>query len=420
MDYYNYLQNELLTAFGCTEPIAIAYASALCSKTLGEEPVKIHANLSANIIKNANSVKVPSTEGRKGIDISVVAGAFLGDSTKKLQVLENIDKTKLPEMDEKIGNNIVEVSLKKDVSNLYIEIFEEGVKNNSRVIIKDDHTNVILIEKNGKVIEKSNPKEEESDDIDFSVEKIYEFANNCDLNKINEVLDSQIKFNMEIARDGIYNNYGSNIGKLILNNSNNYNDKLVAYAAAGSDARMSGSEKPVVINSGSGNQGITVSVPIIIYARDNDYSEEKLKRALVFGNLLGLYMKSKIGKLSAYCGVVSASAASICGISYLKGDKLELIEDTLVNTLAVNSGLICDGAKPSCASKIASSLRNAFLGYEQAKTENSFEAGDGIVKKDVEESLEVIGNLARYGMKKTDEVILNEMIENREYLDEFK
>lgn len=420
MNYYTYLENELLTAFGCTEPIAIAYGSALCSEVLGEEPIKIYAKLSGNIIKNANSVKVPSTEGRKGIEISVVAGAFLGDASKKLQVLEDINKNRLDEMDQKILDGIANINLKEGASNLYIEIEMEGRENRARVVIEDAHTNVVLIEKNNEIIEKSENSKEEEEKIDFSVEKIYDFANNCDLDKLASILDKQIEYNMAIAEDGIENNYGSNIGKLILNNSSNYSDKLVAYASAGSDARMSGSEKPVVINSGSGNQGITVSVPIIIYARDKNLSEEKMKRALVFGNLLGLYMKDKIGKLSAYCGVVSASAASICGISYLKGDSLELIEEALVNILAVNSGLICDGAKPSCASKIASSLRNAFLGYEQAKTDNSFEAGDGIVKKDVEESLEVIGNLARYGMKKTDEVILNEMIENRDYLDEFK
>ncbi|MBU5669708.1 L-serine ammonia-lyase, iron-sulfur-dependent, subunit alpha [Peptoniphilus sp. MSJ-1] len=420
MDYYTYLENELITAFGCTEPIAIAYGSALCSEVLEEVPIKIYAKLSGNIIKNANSVKVPSTEGRKGIEISVVAGAFLGDASKKLQVLENIDKKELSEMDKKIEDGIVEISLKEGASNLYIEIEMKGIKNTSRIVIEDAHTNVVLIEKNGEVLEKSESSEEKEKTIDFSVEKIYDFANNCDLTKLDEILNRQIEYNIAIAEDGIENNYGSNIGKLILNSSNNYSDKLVAYASAGSDARMSGSEKPVVINSGSGNQGITVSVPIIIYAKDKNLSEEKLKRALVFGNLLGLYMKEKIGKLSAYCGVVSASAASICGISYLNGDDLETIEHALVNILAVNSGLICDGAKPSCASKIASSLRNAFLGYEQAKSENSFQAGDGIVKKDVEESLEVIGNLARYGMKKTDEVILNEMIEKRDYIDEFK
>lgn len=420
MNYYEFLEQELVPAYGCTEPIAIAYASSMATKTLEDEPEKIVANLSPNIIKNANSVKVPGTEGRKGIPISVVAGAFLGNADKKLEVLENIDKKRLPEMDKKIEDNILEVNLVKNVANLYIEIIAKKGDDYSKVVIEGGHTNITLIEKNGKVIFKKDSEEEQTQKIDFSIDKILDFADTCDIEKLKPIFDRQIKYNIEIAEEGLRNEYGSNIGKLVIKNAENlYTEKLVAYAAAGSDARMSGSDKPVVINSGSGNQGITVSVPVIVYARDNNISGDRLYRALVCANLIALYMKQGIGKLSAYCGAVSAAGGAVCGIAYLEKASKDIIEGTLVNTLATNSGIICDGAKASCASKIASSLRNAFLSYEQAKTQNTFKAGDGIVKPNIEDTLEVVSNIARYGMKKTDEVILSEMIEDRDYLDEF-
>lgn len=420
MNYYDFLEEELVVAYGCTEPIAIAYASAVAVKTLGEEPEKLIANLSSNMIKNANSVKVPSTDGRKGIPISVVAGAFLGDADRKLEVLEDIDKTRLSEMDDKIKNGVLDINLVRDVAILYIEIIAKSGKDQARVVIEDGHTNITLIEKNKKLLFQKKREETDTRTVDLSIEAIYEFANNCDLEKLKPILDRQINYNIDIAKEGLINDYGSNIGKLVNKNANTiYSEKLVANAAAASDARMSGSEKPVVINSGSGNQGITVSVPVIIFARDNNISDEKLYRALVFSNLIALYMKQGIGKLSAYCGVVSAAGAAACGIAYLKDDSKKVIAETLVNTLATNSGLICDGAKASCASKIASSLRNAFLSYDQAKTENTFESGDGIVKDEIEKTLDVVSHIAKYGMKKTDEVILSEMIENRDYLKEF-
>lgn len=281
----------------------------------------------------------------------------------------------------------------------------------SRVVVQGGHTNIILKEKNNEVIYEKGLESEDECKIDFSFEKIYDFAKTCDYSEIRDILDLEVEYNIAIAKDGIENSWGSNIGKLILNSCHdNSTEKLVAYAAAGSDARMAGSEKPVVINSGSGNQGITVSVPIILYAKDKGFSEDELYRALVFANLIGLYLKQGIGKLSAYCGVVSAASASVCGIGYLNNEPVEILKGILSNALAVNSGIICDGAKPSCAMKIASSLRNAFLAYEQAKTENSFEAGDGIVKATLDETIETVSNIARYGMKTTDEVILNEML----------
>lgn len=421
MDYIDCMKKELIPAFGCTEPIALAYAAAKGSEVLGEKPEKIIARLSGNMIKNANSVKVPGTDGRKGIKISLVAGTMYGNAEKELQVLEGIDKSKLDEADRLIENGIVEISLVPDVPNLYIEIEEIKGNNHSKVRVEKDHTNITLIEKNGKVIYENKYDPSKDEDVDFSFDKIYNFAKNSDYSDVLYILKEQVQYNMDIAKEGIENNWGSNIGSIVLEtNPDDFVERMVAYASAGSDARMSGCEKPVVINSGSGNQGITVAVPIVMFAEKNNYSDNELYRALIFANLIGLYLKQGIGKLSAYCGVVSASSASVAGIAFLENADEDIIKSTLVNALAVNSGLICDGAKPSCAMKIASSLRNAFLAYEQAKTENSFRSGDGIVKPTLEETIKTVSRIAKYGMKETDEVILNEMLGNEEYLKNYK
>lgn len=417
MNYKEFLKRELVPAFGCTEPIAIAYASAKAKEVLEEEPKKIKAILSGNIIKNANSVNVPGTNGRKGIEISIVAGAFLGNSSKELEVLESIDKNRLEECDRFIEDGIVEINLKPNISGLYIEIIMCGEKNNSKVIIEDAHTNITLIEKNGEVLFEKEALKSKSDTVDLDFMKIYEFAKYEDYSDIKEILKTQIDYNVKIAKEGLENDWGSNIGRIILDiNSSDYYEKLAAYAAAGSDARMSGCELPVVINSGSGNQGITVSIPVILYAKDNDFSEDEMYRALIFSNLISLYMKENIGKLSAYCGVVSASAAALAGISFLNNDDIEVIKGTISNALAVNSGMVCDGAKASCAMKIASSIRNASLAYRQSLENCNFKAGDGIVKSEIDDTIEVVGNIAKYGMKITDEVVLNEMLGNRDYI----
>lgn len=421
MNYKDYMKKELIPAFGCTEPIALAYAAAKASEVLGEKPEKIKSKLSGNMIKNAHSVKVPGTEGRKGIEISLVAGALYGDASKELQVLENMDKSRLSEADELIKNNMVDMELMPNVSNLYIEV--EAIKgdNSATVILEKDHTNIVKIIKNNEVIFEKAKENSEEKKVDFSFEKIYDFAKNEDYSDIKYILDNQINYNLAIAKEGIENSWGSNIGSIILKNSkDDFVEEMVAHASAGSDARMSGCEKPVVINSGSGNQGITVSVPIIMYAQNKNFSKDELYRALIFANLMGLYLKQGIGKLSAYCGVVSASSASVAGIAFLEKEDKEIIKETLSNALAGNSGLICDGAKPSCAMKIASSLRNAFLSYDQAKAGESFESGDGIVMDSLEETMQTVGRIARYGMKSTDEVILNEMLGNTDYIKEFE
>ncbi|OLR65092.1 serine dehydratase subunit alpha family protein [Peptoniphilus porci] len=412
MDYNNFLREKMVPAFGCTEPIALAYGASRARSILGEDPEKIIAKLSGNMIKNVNSVKVPGTDGRKGIEISLAAGAFLGDYNKKLEVLSSVDKSKLNMLDDLIKKGLVKIELVHEIKGLYIDIVMEKNGNKSRVIIKDYHTNIIYESINNKVLfENKNEDEKLESKIDLSFDKIYDFAKSGNYKSITDILDKEIEYNYDIAVEGIENPWGANIGKMILEDAkDNYNDKLVAYAAAGSDARMSGCEKPVVINSGSGNQGITVSVPIIIYAKDHSIERDKLYRSLIFANLIGLYIKEGIGELSAYCGVVSAAAASVCGIAFMKDEDKDLIKETLKNGLATNSGIICDGAKESCAIKIASSLKMSLFAYKQAKSGNSFKSGDGIVKDDVDDMIKTVGHIAKDGMRETDEVILKEMI----------
>lgn len=411
MNYIDFLKEELVPSFGCTEPIAIALAAAKAKEILGKNPDKIITNLSGNMIKNAHSVKVPGTDGRKGIEISVVAGALLGDPSKDLEVLANVDKSKLEHCDELIEDGFVEVNLVPDVTGLYIDIEMFSGDENAKVVVSDAHTNIVHIEKNGEVIFEKDVEDEEGRHIDLSFDKIYDFAKNEDYSEIKDILDTQIQYNLSIAKEGLENNWGSNIGSVILGmNSQDYFDKLAAYAAAGSDARMSGCEMPVVINSGSGNQGITTAVPVIVYAKDNNYSDEELYRALVFSNLMSLYIKERIGKLSAYCGVVSAASSAIAGVGFLAGDSKEVLEGTISNALATNSGMICDGAKPSCASKIASSIRSASVSYRQAQANKDFDSGDGIVKSNLDETIITVGNIAKCGMKTTDEVVLEEML----------
>lgn len=420
-DFKELIRKELIPAMGCTEPIAIAYAAAKAREILGSIPTKITANLSSNIIKNANSVTVPSTNGRKGIEISVVAGMLLGDANKELEVLADIDKSKLDLCDKFIDEGLVTVNLQANKVGLYIQIILENDTESSSVTIEDSHTNIIEIKKNEDILFEKEDENKEELKVDFSFDQIYNFAKTCDYSDIIDILDRQISYNEKISKEGIQNNWGSNIGKIILeNNPNNYYEKLAAYAAAGSDARMNGCELPVVINSGSGNQGITTSVPLILYARDYNLSDDSLYRALIFSNLISLYMKDQIGKLSAYCGVVSASSTVISSIAFINDEDKKIIEETITNALAGNSGIICDGAKSSCAMKIASSIRNATLAYQQSKSNNSFDVGDGIVKDSIDKTIDTVGKIAKYGMKKTDEVVLSEMIENYDYLKEFE
>ena len=414
-NYVRILNEELVPAMGCTEPIAIAYCAALMKEALGNIPNKIVINVSGNIIKNVKSVTVPNTLGLCGIDTACAIGIIAGDASKKLEVIANVTKEKALLIPDFIKNKDISINHAENDHTLYIEII--GYYNNeySKVIIEDAHTNVVLIEKNNEIIFKNDKevvrKKVELDHSLLNIEDIIKFADIVNIDDVKEKLDLQIKYNMAIAEEGLKNKYGANIGKTILKyTTGSVIDKMKAYAAAGSDARMNGCDMPVVINSGSGNQGITASVPVIVFAKENKLSDELLYRALVVSNLCTIHIKHSIGKLSAFCGVVIAGAGCGAGVAYLEGGKFREVAHTLVNALAIVSGVVCDGAKSSCAAKIVSSVEAGILGYYMFKDGNQFVSGDGIIKKGVENTIKAIGELARVGMCETDKEIIELMI----------
>ncbi len=420
MNYSSVLREELKPALGCTDPIALAFTSAKATEVLGKEPERIIARCSGNMIKNAKSVIVPGTKDQKGIEISCVLGAIAGNASKNLEVLSGITENEVERAKKLVAEGICDVELVPGVANLYIQIEVASGNEKAQVTLEGDYTNITEVQKNGKVIFHEDFEEDNYGIVDFSFDKIYDFAKTCHLDEVKDVLDRQIENNLAIAKEGMRKEYGSNIGRLHLKEDGDIENKVVAYAVAGVDARMAGSEMAVVINSGSGNQGITVSVPIIIYAKEKKTDDEKLYRALIFANLLGLYQKQGIGRMSAYCGGVSAGSAAIAGIAFMKDEPKEILAEIIVNALAGNSGLICDGAKASCAMKVKSSLDNAIMAYRQAKSGNSFKDGDGVVKKDVDETIKTIGHIGKYGMKETDVVILNEMLGNEAYIEKYR
>lgn len=416
-NYATILQKELIPAFGCTEPIALAYAAAKVTEVLGEVPEHLLVRASGNIIKNVKSVIVPGSGGERGIEISAALGAIAGDAAKKLEVLNGMDKQAVAKAKGKVAEGYVDVELVEGEANLYIEVKGTYGEDEAVVTLADSHTNIVYVEKNGKVLEKKVMEKGKEEVYDYSFDDIWDYAKTAPIEPVKDILDLQISYNSAIAEEGMAHAYGAEIGRILLEDRpDNLEREMIAYAAAGSDARMSGSEMPVVINSGSGNQGITVSVPLIVYARANGMEGEPLYRALMFANLIGLYLKQGIGRLSAYCGAVSAASAAMAGLAFLKGDSKEIAAMALTNSLAGNSGLICDGAKASCAMKIASSLHNALISYKQAQAGHSFHPGDGIVHTNVDETIATVGHIAKYGMKTTDVVILNEMIGNRDYM----
>lgn len=416
-EFIEALKRELVPATGCTEPIAVAYAGAVARKELGEFPERMTVRCSGNIIKNVKGVVVPATGDLKGIETSAVLGALAGDPEKKLEVLGGVEPEDVERAKELLKAGICRVELAEGVENLYIELSAEKGDSRVTVVIADTHTNIVRIEKNGQaVFELKTEAQEIKKGIDenrFSVRGIYEFAESVNIEEVKEILDRQIHMNMRIATEGMENLYGANVGKSLLKHYGEDIKVLAkAYAAAGSDARMSGCQMPVVINSGSGNQGITVSVPVIVYAKYLDVEDEKMYRALLLSNLLAIHLKAGIGKLSAYCGAVSAACGCGAAISYLYGAPYEVIANTVTNILANVSGIVCDGAKPSCAAKIASSVDAAILGHSMAMDGMTFGDGEGIVKKDIEGTIHSIWRLGREGMKDTDVEILNIMIQD--------
>ena len=411
--YVQILKEELVMAMGCTEPIAISYACAKATQVLDHLPDRIVVKASGSIIKTVKSVIVPHTNGLKGIEVAAAAGALYGDADAKLEVLSRATREQIEELPEYVQNTNITVQHIEQghVFDLEIHVYYE--QEHASVRIVDTHTNIVQIEKNWQVIfeDKTTSLELKADHSALIMKQIWDFSQTVDIDDVKEILDRQITCNMAIANEGIHNSYGANIGHVILNmDSDCVKTRAKAYAAAGSDARMNGCELPVVINSGSGNQGITCCVPVVVYAKELDCTQEQLYRALVLSNLTAIYIKTGIGTLSAFCGAVSAGAAAGAGIAYLHNGTYKEIQHTIVNALAILSGTICDGAKASCAAKIASSVDAGIMGYYMYKNKQQFYAGDGIVAHSVDETIQNIGTLGSQGMLQTNDKIIEMMI----------
>ena len=417
--YVRILEEELCPALGCTEPIALAYAAALVRRALGAVPEELRVAVSGNLMKNAKSVVVPNTGGLRGIEASVAAGAAAGDPDLELEVIAHVDDAGRAAIRDLLGTASIRVERLESPAVLDLVIDARAGADAASVRITDRHTNVVSLTRNGAELPLPHagacPAEEEPPRADrslLSVEHIVEFANSLDVEDVREVLERQIAYNMAIAEEGLSGEYGAGIGRTLLEDGESLKNKVKVYASAGADARMSGCERPVVINSGSGNQGITASVPVVVWAREKGYGHEALLRALALSNLLAIHQKSYIGVLSAYCGAVSAGCAAAGGIAYLEGCGYDGVAHTVVNALAITSGVICDGAKPSCAGKIAVAVESGILGYQMYRQGRQFWSGDGIVTKGVDNTIRNVGELARDGMKETDRKIVELMLEN--------
>jgi L-cysteine desulfidase len=414
--YVEILREELIPAMGCTEPIAVAYAAAIARSTLGTLPEKAEVCVSGNIIKNVKSVIVPNTSGLKGLQAAAAVGMVAGDPDAELQVISKVTPEQIRETAEYLEKQAITIR-KSDSGFIFdIGITAEGGGHTAYCRIVGNHTNVVSIKKDGAVILDKPCSEGEgahkTDRSLLTVEQIVEFADSLQTADVKDIIGRQIEYNMAIAEEGLKSGYGARIGKtLIAAYGGSVWVRAKAMAAAGSDARMNGCEMPVVINSGSGNQGITASVPVIVYARELGVSEELLFRALAVSNLVTIHLKTGIGSLSAYCGSTSAGCGAGAGITYLYGGRYNEIAHTIVNAVAINSGMICDGAKASCAAKIASAVEAGLLGMQMYMHGNEFYGGDGIVTKGVENTINNVGKLARDGMSQTDQEIINIMIE---------
>ena len=416
--YVNILKRELVCAQGCTEPIAIAYCAAVARSVLGSIPDRVEVEASGNIIKNVKSVIVPGTNGGRGIAAAAAIGILGGDEKALLEVIKTVSEEAKAQLPSYIASTpITLIPVDRGVV-LDIGVIAHQGDSYAKVRIAAEHTNIVLIEKDGRILrEKAVEAEvvdpEAPDYTLLSVEGIYDFATTCDLEDVRETLQRQVEMNSSIYDEGLLGNWGANIGKTLLHYvGSDVRTRAKARAAAGSDARMSGCELPVVINSGSGNQGMTASLPVIEYAKDMGVEEDTMYRALLISNLLTTHAKTSIGRLSAYCGAVSAGAAAGAGVAFLHGGGVEEISHTIVNALAITSGIVCDGAKASCAAKIAMAVEAGLFGHEMYRQGQQFYGGDGLVKKGVENSIRSFGRLGRQGMKQTDEEIIKMMTED--------
>ncbi len=417
-DFLNILKEELLPAMGCTEPIAIAYAAALAKNALGQLPERLEITVSGNILKNVKSVIVPCTGGLKGVIAAAAAGVVAGRHDRKLEVLSGLTQSDIREIKAYLSR--VEACVKAAdsgcVFDIGIRVFAGSEQAYAR--IEGHHTNVVEVSRNGeklvhKTVEREHADDGMTDRTQLTVKRIIEFADNADLSLLEPLIARQIDYNSAIAKEGLTGDYGARVGKVLIDSYGNGVHNLArATAAAGSDARMNGCSLPVVIVSGSGNQGMAASLPVVVYARHLNSPREKLIRAVALSDLLTVHLKTGIGRLSAYCGAVSAGAGAGAGVAYLNGGGFEEIAHTLVNALAITSGLICDGAKSSCAAKIASAVDAGLLGYEMYRRGSQFYGGDGILRNGVENTIDNVCDLARVGMKETDEEIIRLMIKD--------
>ena len=414
-DYINVLKEELIPAMGCTEPIAIAYAGAIAREHLGCLPERVEIEVSGNIIKNVKSVIVPNTGGLRGIEVAAAAGIVAGDAAKELKVISEVSTEAVAVIHKFLESTPITVNFSdsKKIFDIMITVYGNG--HSAYVRICEFHTNIVEIREDDKYVLQKDIAVEDSlgftDRGFMNVQEIIEFADTARIEDVKDILDLQIEFNVNVSEEGLAGDYGANIGKVLLKTYGTDDVKIraKAKAAAGSDARMNGCEMPVVINSGSGNQGITASIPVIEYAKELGVSDEKRYRALLVSNLITIHLKSGIGRLSAYCGAVSAGCASGAGIAYLYGGGVDEVSHTIVNSLAITSGIICDGAKASCAAKIATAIDAGILGYHMYKEGQQFYGGDGIVSKGVENTIKNVGQLAKEGMATTDQEILKIM-----------
>lgn len=419
-EYVTILESELVPALGCTEPIALAYAAAKAKEVLGKMPDHITMRCSGNIIKNVKGVKVPNSGGLKGVEAAAVLGITGGDPSQALEVLEHVTDREIDEAEKLLKAGFCDCVLKDDVANLYIEAYavcKKTEKSEALVVIEDEHTNITHIEKDGQVLfhkekkEYCQEREKTPDKSLLNLEDIITFANEVQITDVEKVLGRQIKYNTRIAEEGLRNPWGAQVGRVVLEEfGEDVKWRAVAKASAGSDARMSGCALPVIINSGSGNQGMTCSLPVIEFGKELKKSKEEIYRALCVSNLVALNQKKYIGSLSAYCGAVCAAAGAGAGITYLCGGTLEQIENTVVNTIADAGGIVCDGAKPSCAAKISTALQAAILSHKMAMRGLTFARGEGLVMDCPEDTIKAVGYVGRAGMKQTDVEILNLMI----------
>lgn len=418
--YTAILKSEMIKALGCTEPIAVAYAAAKARSVLGKMPEHCVVRCSGNIVKNVKGVTVPNSGGMKGISAAAVLGIVGGDADSELSVLQTVKPEDIEKAKALLGTDFCKAELAEGVENLYIDVKVFEGSEEATVLLKERHTNIVRIIKNGETVFEKNEEAAKAsgqlviDKSTLNVRDIIDYAENAPLSEFEELTRTQIECNLAIAGEGLTKTFGTNVGQTLLENAPDpsVQIKARAYAAAGSDARMSGCPLPVVINSGSGNQGITISMPVYIYAKHHDISEERMLRALALANLMSCHQKRFIGNLSAYCGATSAAAGAAAGIAWMLGGDYKVICDTVTNSIATIGGMVCDGAKPSCAAKIASAVETALTGYNMALKGRVFAPGEGIVKDDIEATIASVGRMGKTGMKSTDIEILNIMLED--------